>query len=185
MAFRVGANGGPGLLEVALAFGARLVELGGVGVNAGDGYARSVDALGSGRAAESVARMVAGLGGPADVLSKPALPVAPVQRDLLAPVDGVIVAMDTQALGLAVLGFGGGRRHVGDAVDGRVGLTGVLPVGARVQVGQPLLRVHAASPAQAQQALDDALAAITLDEDRDQGELLALAPVLIEVIRRT
>jgi len=103
----------------------------------------------------------------------------------MAPVDGVIVAMDTQALGLTVLGLGGGRRHVGDAVDGRVGLTGVLPVGARVRAGQPLLRVHAASPAQAQQALDEAFAAITLDEDRGQGEALGLAPVLIEVIRRT
>ena len=119
------------------------------------------------------------------MLSKPALPVAPVQLDVMAPVDGVIVAMDTQALGLTVLGLGGGRRHVGDAVDGRVGLTGVLPVGARVRAGQPLLRVHAASPAQAQQALDEAFAAITLDEDRGQGEALGLAPVLIEVIRRT
>jgi thymidine phosphorylase len=185
LSFLLGAHRDPRLLEVTLALAAQLLELGGLAVNPGDGYVRALDALESGRAAESFARMVAGLGGPADVLSKPALPVAPVQRDLLAPVDGVIVAMDTQRLGLAVLGLGGGRRHVGDAVDGRVGLTGVLPVGARVQVGQPLLRVHAASPSQAQQALDEALAAITLDEDRGQGEVLALAPVLIEVIRRT
>jgi thymidine phosphorylase len=73
-------------------------------------------ALHSGRAAEHFARMVAGLGGPTDVLAAPGLPTAPVQLDVPAPRPGVLAATDTRALGLAVVAAGrraarGQRRH--------------------------------------------------------------------------
>ena len=94
---------------------------------------QAANALDSGAAAERFARMVAALGGPTDVLehADALLPRAPVQRALIAPHDGVLAAMDTRAIGLVVVALGGGRALAGDAIDPRVGIGGVLPVGTR------------------------------------------------------
>jgi thymidine phosphorylase len=82
--------------------------------------------------------------------------------------------MDTRALGLVVLALGGGRRRASDSIDPRVGLSHVLPLGTRVQSGQPLLRVHAASTADAGAALASLGAALHIgDAMREQP-----APVL-------
>jgi thymidine phosphorylase len=62
-------------------------------------------------------------------------------------------AVDTRALGLVVLALGGGRRRADDSIDPRVGLADVLPPGATVHRGQPLLTVHAASADAADAAL--------------------------------
>jgi thymidine phosphorylase len=65
--------------------------------------------------------------------------------------------MDTRALGLAVVALGGGRQRPGDAVDPRVGLSHVAPVGQAVTPGQPLARVHAADEASAEAAVQAVL----------------------------
>ncbi|HSB22351.1 MAG TPA: thymidine phosphorylase, partial [Burkholderiaceae bacterium] len=107
-------------------------------------------------------RMVAGLGGPRDVFAARGvhLPQAPVWRPLPSPRDGVVSAMDTRAIGLAVVALGGGRARTGDVIDHRVGLSDVRGVGARVARGEPLAIVHAASVEHAQAALRDLAAAI-------------------------
>jgi thymidine phosphorylase len=111
-------------------------------------------ALTSGRAAEAFARMVAALGGPADVLAQASLPVAPVQLDVPAPRSAVLCGMDTRALGLAVVALGGGRVHASDAVNPAVGLSHVQPLGSALQAGDAVMRVHAASLQAAQAASD-------------------------------
>ena len=176
-----GTSRDPRLLELTLTLCARLLHLGGLAGSRVQGREMAQAALDDGRAAEAFARMVAGLGGPRDVLSPGAagLPSAPVQRDLPAPQAGVLAQVDTRALGLAVLGLGGGRQHPGDALDPRVGFSHVLPLGRAVQAGQPLLRVHAASVDAAERALRQALAAITVtDTDTAQPQ----GPVVLEQI---
>ena len=128
----------------------------------GDAATLRQAALHSGRAAEHFARMVAGLGGPTDVLAAPGLPTAPVQLDVPAPRPGVLAATDTRALGLAVVALGGGRRVASDAVDPRVGFSQVQPLGTALQAGDALLRVHAATLADAEAARAAVLAAVTL-----------------------
>ena len=152
----------PRLLEVTLALGAHLLCLAGVAADLDSARAALQRSLDSGTAAERFARMVAALGGPADVLQHPALPVAPVQCPVPALRSGCIAAMDTRAVGLAVLGLGAGRRLPGDAVDPRVGLADLLPLGRRVAAGQPLATVHAASADAAARAVAALQAAITL-----------------------
>jgi thymidine phosphorylase len=71
------------------------------------------------------------------------LPKARVVLPLPSPDDGVIAAMDTREVGLAVVALGGGRRIASDAIDVRVGLSHVQPVGTRVAAGEPLMQVHA------------------------------------------
>jgi thymidine phosphorylase len=129
------------LHAVTLALAAELLDMAGIP----DGRRRAGDALASGRAAERFSRMVALLGGPADLLERPHahLPRAPVVRPLAATAAGFVTAIDARALGLAIIRLCGGRRRTEDVVDPAVGLADVLEVGAPVQPGTPLVRVHA------------------------------------------
>ena len=175
-----GAAQDPRLLDLTLALAAQLLQLGGLASTLAAGRALAQSALASGRAAEHFARMVAGLGGPADVLAAAHLPVAPVSRDVPAARDGVLAAMDTRALGLVVVALGGGRRRAGDGVDPRVGLSQVQALGSRLRAGDALLRVHAADAAQAEAAVQAVLAAITV---ADQAPVIG--PVVIETLSCT
>jgi len=175
--FLTGTVREPRLLALTLALSAQLLQLGGLAPTLAAGLALAEAALSSGRAAECFARMVAGLGGPADVLTDARLPAAPVQVDLVAPRDGVLASMDARALGLVVVELGGGRRRASDTVDPRVGLSDIQPLGSLLRAGDPLLRVHAASAAQAQAACQSLLASITLADDA-----APVGPVVIETL---
>jgi thymidine phosphorylase len=152
--FLTGATREPRLLEVTMALAARMLLLGGLAASKSQARQKLQAALDSGAAAERFARMVAGLGGPTNVLAARGakLPAAPVQRDVPAGRSGVVAAMDVRAVGLAVLALGGGRKIATDKVDPRVGIDAVLPLGSRVIKGQSLMRVHAATAAAAQAA---------------------------------
>jgi thymidine phosphorylase len=148
--------------EVTLALGAQLLQLAGLAADEAAARAKLQHSLASGHAAEHFARMVAALGGPSDVLATAALPQAPVQRPVPALHDGVVVAMDTRALGLVVVALGGGRVRPGDAVDPRVGLSQLRPRGTALRAGEALAWVHAADEAAADAASTAVQAAITL-----------------------
>ncbi len=152
----------PRLTELTLALAARALCLGGLAPTLEAGLAQARAVVASGHAAEAFARMVAGLGGPHDVLGDDGMAEAPVQPPLPAWRDGWITAVDTRAVGLAIIGLGGGRAHAADAIDPRVGLAAILPCGAPVTAGQPLLRIHAASQAQADIAAQALRVAIVL-----------------------
>ena len=139
--------------EVTLALAAELLQLGGLAASTALARTMAEHALDSGAAAERFARMVARLGGPADVLHHSGLPVAPVRLEVPALRAGWLAQIDVRALGLAVVALGGGRARPGQAVDPRVGLSAVLPLGAAVVAGQPLATVHAADADTAQAAL--------------------------------
>lgn len=121
-------------------------------------------ALDGGAAAERLAAMVHGLGGPADLLEhgRSRLPAAPFTAPLFAPVAGFLTRIDTRALGFAVVGLGGGRRRIGDAVDPAVGLSDILPVGRRVDTQTPLMTVHARTETDWRAAAQRILGACTI-----------------------
>jgi thymidine phosphorylase len=141
------------LRRVSLELAADLLVLGGVFEERAAAHAAATRALDSGAAAERFARMVAALGGPTDVLERPRrhLPEAPVRRPVHLERSGTVGAIDARALGLVVVGLGGGRRRVTDTIDPRVGLADVRRIGEPVGPDAPFAIVHAAS--------DDAAAA--------------------------
>ena len=185
VAFLTGAQREPRLLELTLALAAHMLHSAGLAPNVVGGEAMARQALTSGRAAEHFARMVAGMGGPRNVLADAQLPVAPVVVTLPAPRSGMLVATDTRAIGLAVVALGGGRAHASDVVDPRVGLSDICPLGTVLRAGEPLLRVHAASTADAEAACAAVLAAMTLADIEPSGGATSAGQVVIDTILPT
>jgi thymidine phosphorylase len=142
------------LESVTLDLAAEMLVQAGVAQTTRDGHVLAKRALDSGKAAEVFARMVSALGGPTDLLEKPAmhLAAAPVVVPVAALADGFISSVATREVGLAVVALGGGRTRPQVPVDHAVGLTQLLPVGAKVSKGEPLCIVHARREEQAQAA---------------------------------
>ena len=134
------------LWDVTVALGAEILDAAGLAPDVEAGAERMREAFRSGAAAERFDRMVAALGGPADFLDgfERHLVRAPVMADVTATAPGFVSEIDTRALGLAVVELGGGRRTASDAIDHAVGLEGLAGLGAAVEPGETLARVHAA-----------------------------------------
>ena len=135
----------PQLEEVVLALCGEALALARLAPDDAAGRTAAAAALASGAAAERFARMVAGLGGPTDLLERhdTHLPAAPLVRPVHPPRAGRARAVDARALGLAVVELGGGRRHAAHPVDHAVGLTEVRAIGDEVGPDRPLALVHA------------------------------------------
>jgi thymidine phosphorylase len=99
--------------------------------------------------------MVAAQGGPADFVDRwpDRLPSAPVMMEIPALDDGFITAIDTEALGHAVVHLGGGRLRDGDRVNPSVGFSDLAGIGEEIGAGVPLAMVHAATEDAAQAAI--------------------------------
>ena len=162
--FLTGIEREPRLLEVTLALAAQMLELAGLAPNAADAARRAREALDSGAAAERFARMVAGLGGPKNVLAPrfAGLARAPVVLDVKAKQSGFIAAMDTRAIGLAVIALGGGRLRASDSIDARVGFSHMAAIGTALRAGDAFARVHASSRTDAEAARESLLAALEI-----------------------
>ena len=104
--------------------------------------------------------------GPRTLLERPDLhlPKAPVVREVPAPRGGFVQSVDVRKLGQAVVDLGGGRRRPQDEIDPSVGLSGVLGLGDRVEIGQALARVHAPGEVEARRAVDAVLAALRIGD---------------------
>jgi thymidine phosphorylase len=147
-----------------------LLEGGGLAPDADAGAAQIDRALSSGAAAERFAQMVAMMGGPLRLAEdwRRFLPEAPVIREVAAPEAGYVTAMEGEKLGLAVVALGGGRQVESDVVDPAVGLSEMVRLGAWVEKGAPLCRVHAAREEAAAEAEAAVLGAVEIGADRPQ-----------------
>jgi thymidine phosphorylase len=125
---------------------AEMLLVGGICKTLQDAKARVEDALSSGRAADIFGRMVAALGGPADLMEHPGryLPSAPVVKPVFPAASGTVSAIDTRAIGLALIELGGGRQRAADKIDHRVGFSEFVGVGRKVDPAQPICLIHAA-----------------------------------------
>jgi thymidine phosphorylase len=169
------------LTEVTLALSAELLVLGGVFAEVTEARAAAESALAGGAAAERFAAMVAELGGPSDLMEAPErhLRPAPVIRPVQAAEAGTVTVVDVRAVGMAVVGLGGGRARESDPVDHSVGFTEVAARGERVGPGErPLAMVHARDEASAQRATDALRRAVELGDGPER-----LEPIVMEVLR--
>ncbi|MEO0752861.1 MAG: thymidine phosphorylase [Pseudomonadota bacterium] len=123
-------------------------------------------AISEGRAAETFGKMVAAMGGPVHFVDncQRFLPEANVIREFKADRAGYVGAMDGEAMGHAVIALRGGRQVETDVIDPSVGLSDIVPLGATVAAGQPLLRIHAVRSEHADRAAELLRRAITVSD---------------------
>lgn len=134
----------PRFHAVTVALAAEMLLLGGLAGDLDAAKAKIEHAFASGAAAERFAAMIAALGGPRDLLERPErhLAAAPIVRAVNATGEGFVTAIDTRALGLAVVALGGGRTRSQDPIDHAVGITDLAGLGDDAG-RQPLGIVHA------------------------------------------
>jgi thymidine phosphorylase len=154
--------------EVTLALGAEMLVLGNLATSLHDGRSRMERAIASGAAAEVFQRMVSALGGPSDLMSRPEahLRAAPLVQAAWAPQPGFVSAIDTRAVGIAVVELGGGRTRSQDPVNHAVGLTALAGLGDEVGPNRPLALIHAEDTASLARAASRLVAAYTVSEAR-------------------
>ena len=153
------------LRELAVWFTARAVERL-EGGSFEDALARAGAALDDGSALDRFRRMVQAQGGDPRVVDDPVgvLPRAPVVVPLLADRAGIVSAVATDRIGVASGALGAGRLRKGDPIDPAVGIVMRPKIGDRVEVGETLGEVHARTDEDADEAINDALAALMLVE---------------------
>ncbi|MDP5136790.1 thymidine phosphorylase [Rheinheimera baltica] len=168
----------PRLHQVTLELGANMLMLGGLHKDKASAIAALEYSLSSGKAAEIFAQMVSALGGPVDLLEKPQqyLASAPVVQDIVAPTSGYLNYTNTVGLGMAVVRLGGGRSHPSQQIDPAVGFSHILAGGSKVQQGDVIACVHAASIEAATIASAEYLAALSI------AEQVTAAPLVHHII---
>jgi thymidine phosphorylase len=167
------------LFDVTVALGGELLALAGIAPDAADGRHRIEATFSSGDAADLFGRMVAALGGPADFMDRPEshLAAAPVDRPVEPERPGVVTAIDTRSIGIAVVELGGGRMRPQDQIDHAVGFTRLAGLGHKVGAGAPLAMVHARDEAAAERAAASLRTAYTIGDAAP-----ARAPIVCERI---
>jgi thymidine phosphorylase len=165
------------LLEVTLALSAELLVLGELFGDVEAARASALGALESGAAAERFAAMVAALGGPSGLIDDPDRYLAHAAVVLAVEPEsaGIVTGVDVRAIGIAIVGLGGGRARETDPVDHSVGLIEIAALGERVEPGgRPLAVVHARDVDSARLGADAIRAAYTVGESAPE----LLDPVL-------
>lgn len=165
--FLTGRYRNPRLYNVTMALCADMLVVSGLASDVTQAKQKLDHALDSGRAAECFAKMVAGLGGPADFVESPDqyLAKASVIKPVYADRAGTVNAMDTRGLGMAIIEIGGGRRVASDKIDYAVGLNEMIRLGQNVDEQTPLAMLHAQTEEQWQQAANAVRTAVKVADE--------------------
>ncbi|EGQ7842942.1 thymidine phosphorylase [Vibrio alginolyticus] len=152
--FLTGEYRNPRLLEVTMSSCAEMLVLGKLAENTEDARAKLMEVLDNGKAAECFGKMVAGLGGPADFVENydNYLEKAEIIKPVYATETGIVSAMDTRAIGMAVVAMGGGRRVATDEIDYAVGFDEFIRLGEVADSDKPLAVIHARTEEQWEEA---------------------------------
>ena len=178
--FLTGDYRNPRLYEVTMALCAEMLLSGKLANDEAEARTKLQAVLDNGAAAELFGRMVAAQRGPTDFIEHydRYLPAATLSKPVYATENGIVSAMDTRALGMAVVALGGGRRRASDTIDYSVGLTAMARLGDQVDTQQPLAMIHAASEEAWEQAAAAVRAAVTLSDRAPEA-----TPVVCQRIR--
>jgi pyrimidine-nucleoside phosphorylase len=161
---------GPGdLVELTLALGSELLVAAGVAKSPALAVQMQREQIASGAALEKFAAMVRAQGGDLDA-PRPRAP----QSIVAAQHAGYVAAVDTEALGWAVIEMGGGRKVQSDRVDPTVGFEMQVRLGDELKSGDPLVTLFA-PPAKRDQVAAMIQRAITIADQPPPPAALIVA----------
>ncbi len=138
-------GGGPAdLRAVTVELVAEMLLLGGRSAGLAEARRLAGAAIADGSGLAKLRAIVEAQGGdPAAVDDPGRLPRAPRRLEVASPASGAVQAIDAEALGLAAVALGAGRRRIEDAVDPAAGLVVHKKLGEPVEAGEPLATLHA------------------------------------------
>ncbi len=137
-------SGPADLMEVTYTLGAEMLVLVGAARTPAEARRRVEDAVTSGRALQTFARIIEAQGGNPAVVEDPGLlPQAQAVEVYRAERGGVVTAVEPRRIGRAIVALGGGRTAVEDTVDPTVGFVITVKPGDRVRAGEPIASVFA------------------------------------------
>ena len=167
------------LLELCKALGSCMLMEAGMAQTVEEADAILQKTIDDGSALEKLSRMVAAQGGRAeDVYDLSALPVAKVQLETPSPRGGYVSAINAEGVGLVSMGLGGGRATKESSIDLSVGVVLRKKVGDRVEAGESLGVIHAASEESGKTAAEKLAACYSFSEEKP------VVPALIKKIVR-
>ncbi|HEU0034675.1 MAG TPA: thymidine phosphorylase [Kofleriaceae bacterium] len=181
-------GGGPSdTRELVHVLGAEMLVLAGVAKEPAEGIARIKRVLGDGSALEVFRKVVAAQGGDPAVCDSPAnvLP-KPKHREELTLRPGRILAIDSEALGIAALVLGAGRRVKEDTIDPAAGIVIDAYLGEVIEPGASpqIILHHGLAPGDGRIAEARAMIeAAFVIEPPDRPAPSARASRILEVIR--
>ena len=162
-------GGGPrDVRDLTVQLAARLLVSSGLQSDHAAATSLAAGKLDDGSALEKYDEMISAQGGDPEAR----LEVAP-SMEVIAENSGVVTAIDTEQLGIAIIAIGGGRQKLTDRIDHSVGLEVLVRVGDTVDKQQPLARVFASEPDQHVNAIRSAFAI---------GESASELPLIVGVV---
>jgi len=159
-------GGPPDVIEITLALATEMLALAGIDAD-------PAQMLASGAAWETFERMVAAQGGDLDA----ALPTAAHRRVVTSPAAGFVDRVDARSIGVAAWKLGAGRARKEDPVSATAGVLCLVKPGDRVEVGEPLLKLHADDPVRLEAVGPLAAGAVSISEHKPEWH-----PLIIERI---
>ena len=161
-------EGPPDLMEVTYALGAEMLVLGGVAADTQAARRELEKAIGTGRAAERMQRVIEAQGGNPGVVDDPAvLPQAQHVELCASPRRGFVAKVEPRLIGRGIIALGGGRTTMEDLIDPSVGFVISAKPGDWVEAGEPLATVFAADRAGVETGRAALRAAIVIADEAD------------------
>ena len=144
---------GGDLLELCITIGSNILLQGGLAGSEAEARAMLERTIEDGSALRKLAEFVSAQGGDSAAVYDPSLlPTAPVQYDVCAETSGYVNRMNAEGVGLVSLHLGGGRATKESVIDPAVGVVLSKKAGDRVERGERLAVIHAASEEKAAEA---------------------------------
>lgn len=146
-------DGPQDLTDLCLAFGAKMLVLGGVAGDEPCARDALLDSIATGRALETFRSWVRAQGGDPRVADEPELlPVGPHTTEVRAVRDGWITGFDAEGVGRAAMALGAGRARAEDPIDFGAGVVLAGKTGDRLETGATVATLYTSD----QQRFDEA-----------------------------
>jgi pyrimidine-nucleoside phosphorylase len=164
--------------DLCLALVGHMAALTGIADDADAGRERAAAALAAGDGLERFRRFVEAQGGDPRIVEDPGLlPQPAVVQEVTAGREGVLAAVDAEAIGRAAAGVGAGRLRKEDGIDLAVGIDVECRIGDRAAPDTVIARVLAADGDAARRAENELRAALSWSDDAVEAPPLVHAVV--------
>jgi pyrimidine-nucleoside phosphorylase len=164
----LGGEGPADLMEVTYALGTEMLLLVGAARDQIDARSQLEESVSSGRALETLGKIIEAQGGNPAVVDDPALLPQSKEVELFAaPRRGFVARVEPRAVGRGITALGGGRATMEDKLDLSVGFVISARPGDWVEQGEPLATIFARDRAGIEVGRSALRAAILIADEAD------------------